>query len=177
MVSKLPQQTRWTKTFKLLMGKQLCKQHGNKASLPILGLGWIQAHTQVKPTQRVNERALENVSGVTAHTTQVSGRMELGMERESSSQEKEQSTTECLMMTLETAQERWPTSVAIKSLVLGKRTGLMDQAKWLTAVKSLSMSSTRMIWQSQVKLDRLKQAQSSMLSLQTSFSSSLPTFL
>ena len=88
------------------MGKQLCKQHGSKASQPILGLGWIQAHTQVKPTQRGKERALENVSGVTAHTTQGNGRMELGMERESSSPEKEQFTTECLTMTLEMAQER-----------------------------------------------------------------------
>ena len=88
------------------MGKQLCKRHGNKVSQPILGLGWIQAHTQVKLTQKGNERALENVSGGTAHTTQVSGRMELGMEKESSSQEKEQSTTECLTMTLEMAQER-----------------------------------------------------------------------
>lgn len=88
------------------MGKQLCKRHGNKALQPILGLGWILAHTLAKPMQRDNERALGNVSGVTAHTTQESGRMELGTERESSSQEKEQYTTECLMMTLETAQER-----------------------------------------------------------------------
>ena len=87
------------------MGKQLFKRHGNKALQPILGLGWTLAHIQVKPTQRGNERALENASGGTAQTTQVSGRMELGMERESSSQEKEQSTTECLTMTLEMAQE------------------------------------------------------------------------
>ena len=88
------------------MGKQLCKRHGNKALQPILGLGWILAYTLAKPTQRDNERALGNAFGVTAHTTQESGRMELGTERESSSQEKEQYTTECLMMTLETAQER-----------------------------------------------------------------------
>ena len=88
------------------MGKQLCKPHGNKTLQPILGLGWILAHTLAKPTHRDKERASGNASGVTAHTTQESGRMELGMERESSSQEKEQSTTECLMMTLETAQER-----------------------------------------------------------------------
>lgn len=88
------------------MGKQLCKRHGNKASQPILGLDWIQAHTQVKPTQKANERVLENAFGVTAPTTQVSGRMESGTERESSNQEREQSTTECLTMTLETAQER-----------------------------------------------------------------------
>ena len=88
------------------MGKQLYKRLGNKALLPILGLAWTLVHTQVKPTQRVSEKALENAFGATAPTTPVSGKMELGMEREFSSQEKEQSTTECLMMTLDTVQER-----------------------------------------------------------------------
>ena len=88
------------------MGKQLCKRHGNKALLLILGLAWTLAHTQVKPTLRDSEKALENANGVTAPTTQASGRMESGMEWVSLSPEREQSTTECFMMTLDMDREK-----------------------------------------------------------------------
>ena len=84
---------------------QLCKLPGNKALLLTLGLVWTPAPIPGKPTPKGKEKAWENVSGVTDHITQVDGRMESGTEREYSGLEREQSTTACLMTTLDTAQE------------------------------------------------------------------------
>jgi hypothetical protein len=57
-------------------------------------------------TQKGREKDLEDANGVTDPTTQVSGRMESDMERESSSPEKEPFTMECFTMTLDMAQEK-----------------------------------------------------------------------